>query len=75
MKSYLLPSNYKGTLPIPVGVKAGSQTPQVNGFNAAGGVRSLSLGIKAVPASTVKVSTEKTQVHFDSMSPESRCGR
>jgi outer membrane protein OmpA-like peptidoglycan-associated protein len=88
VKFYLLPSTYigelttddtgtyKGTLPIPVGVKAGSQTLQVNGFNAAGGVRSLSLGIKVVPASTVKVSTEKTQVYFDPMSPEiSAAGR
>jgi hypothetical protein len=82
VKFYLLPSTYigelttdgtgayKGTLPIPVGVKAGSQTLQVNGFNAAGGVRSLSLGIQVELARTVVTATEKTQVFFDPMSPD-----
>jgi uncharacterized repeat protein (TIGR02543 family) len=82
VKFYLLPSTYigelttdgtgayKGTLPIPVGVKAGSQTLQVNGFNAAGGVRSLSLGIQVELARSVVTATQKTQVFFDPMSPE-----
>jgi outer membrane protein OmpA-like peptidoglycan-associated protein len=81
VKMYILPATYLGTLnadasgaysgalPVPVGVKTGAQTLQVNGFATSGAVRSLSLGIQVTPTRTVVTKTAQSQVFFDSMSP------
>ena len=80
VKMYILPStdigtltvdasgSYSGSLPVPVGVKAGSQTLQVNGFTSTGAVRSLSLGITVIPARVVTTKTKKGNVFFEPLS-------
>jgi outer membrane protein OmpA-like peptidoglycan-associated protein len=81
VKMYILPATYIGTLtadasgaysgslPVPVGVKPGDQTLQVNGYLASGEVRSLSLGIQVIPARMVVTKTAQSQVFFDALSP------
>lgn len=81
VKFYLLPATYigeltadasgaySGSLPIPVGVAAGSQTLQANGFAPSGQVRSLSLGILVKPGRVVTTASEKAKVSFAPLSP------
>ena len=81
VKMYILPATYIGTLtaddagayqgslPIPAGVLAGSQTLQANGFAPSGAVRSLSLGIMVKRGRTVLTKSERANVFFDPMSP------
>ena len=81
VKMYILPATYIGTLtaddtgayqgslPIPAGVLAGSQTLQANGFAPSGAVRSLSLGILVKRGRTVVTKSERATVFFDPMSP------
>jgi outer membrane protein OmpA-like peptidoglycan-associated protein len=81
VKMYILPATYIGTLtvddagayqgslPIPAGLLAGSQTLQANGFAPSGAVRSLSLGIMVKRGRTVLTKSERANVFFDPMSP------
>ncbi len=80
VKMYILPSTYvgslatdasgaySGSLPVPVGVRTGGQTLQVNGFAPSGAVRSLSLGIEVTPGRTVTTKTARGKVFFDPLS-------
>ena len=80
VKMYILPStyigeltadasgNYSGSLPVPVGVLAGDQTLQANGFSPSGVVRSLSLGIQVKRGRVVTTKSEKGNVFFEPLS-------
>lgn len=81
VKMYILPAtyigaftvdaagSYSGKLPVPVGVKLGDQTLQVNGYATSGVVRSLSLGIQVTPAQAAMTRQAKANVFFDPLSP------
>jgi outer membrane protein OmpA-like peptidoglycan-associated protein len=60
--------NYSGSLPVPVGVLAGDQTLQANGFSPSGVVRSLSLGIQVKRGRVVTTASEKGNVFFEPLS-------
>jgi len=80
VRMYILPStyigelmadasgNYSGSLPVPVGVLAGDQTLQANGFSPSGAVRSLSLGIEVKRGREVTTKAEKGSVFFEPLS-------
>ena len=57
--------NFSGEVPVPTGIELGDQTLQINGYDPAGAVRSLSLGV-VVKASetTVSASQARTNVLF-----------